>query len=156
MHRLRALVLIALGSICGTTMAGGSSDSTVGSNLPPKVRGLLIQEMNAVLDASETILGALARGQDQVVAEKAQAIHDSFIMKQEMTDADKKALVNSVPATFLEKDKAFHELSARLAEAARKEDKARQRQLFAEMIDACTACHSEHARDRFPGFQKAD
>lgn len=152
MNILRVLILAALASTSGTVLAEGSSGSAVGSNLPPKVRGLLIQEMTAVLDASQTILGALARGQDQVVAENAQAIHDSFIMQQEMTDADKKALVDSVPAAFLEKDKAFHELSARLAEAAREENKALQKQLFAEMIDACTACHSKYARDRFPGF----
>lgn len=89
------------------------------------------------------------RGQDEQVAKRAQAIHDSFIMKQQMTPADKKALMASVPAGFLKKDKAFHALSENLAEAAREGDKAKQRRLFAQMIEACTQCH---ALNRFPRF----
>lgn len=156
MSILKAMFFTALLLLSETSIAQGSMESAVGPNLPPKVRALLIQEMNAVLDATERILGALVRGQDQIVVENAQAIHDSFIMKQEMTEADRNALLNSVPDAFLERDKAFHELSASLAKAARDGNEVLQKQLFAEMIDACTGCHSEHATDRFPGFGKSD
>jgi hypothetical protein len=137
---------------CTNVMA---DESAVGSTLPPNVRVLLIQEMIAVLDASKTILDALVRGQDEVVAKNAQAIHDSFIMAQKMTEADKQALLKAVPEAFLKRDEAFHELSARLAEAARKGDKGLQRKLYYEAIDSCVACHANHATDRFPELRQA-
>jgi hypothetical protein len=129
-----------------------ASDRAVGSRLPPKLRGLLIQEMRALLDASKQILDALVRGQDDLVARNAQGIHDSFILEQGMSDADRQAFHDSVPHAFIERDEAFHGLSERLAEAARAGDGPRQRQLFTEMLGACVACHAAHATDRFPGL----
>jgi len=134
--------------------AAMANETAVGSALPANVRALLIQEMLAVLDASKKIFEALVRGQDEVVAKNAQAIHDSFIMAQQMTDADMQALLAAAPKAFLERDEAFHELSAHLADAARKSDKALQRKLYHEMIDACVACHAAHATDRFPELRQ--
>lgn len=129
-----------------------AADQSVGEDLPPKVKGLLLEEMNAILAASQTILDALTRGRDETVAKEARAIHDSFIMKQKMTPEDKKGLLAAVPEAFVERDKAFHQLSADLAEAAREGDKSRQQKLFNRMVAACTECHAEHAVDRFPGL----
>lgn len=142
------LVLVA------AAMAGEnpSGKDNVGSNLPPRVRGLLIQEMNAILGATRNILDGLVRGQHAVVASNAQAIHDSFILEQQMTEKDRQALMRAVPERFIERDRAFHQLSASLAEAARNGNSARQRALFADMVEACAACHTHHARQRFPGF----
>ena len=150
--RLGRSLIVALVIGGGPAAAAEPPGAAVGSSLPPNIRALLVQEMNAVLWATREILGGLVQGQDDLVARKAQAIHDSFILKKELTEADRKALVAAVPAAFLERDRAFHELSARLAEAARAGDRPRQRALFADMIEACTGCHSRHARDRFPEF----
>ena len=133
---------------------GAAAAEPVGPKLPPKVRGLLIQEMNAILEASREILDALVRGRDEVVAEKARAIHDSFILKQEMTEADREALRQAVPKAFVQRDRAFHELTGELAEAGREGDDARQRRLFGRMVDQCAACHARYAHDRFPGLQE--
>lgn len=156
MSLLRAMIIITLALQPLTSVAEKPTGTNVGADLPPKVRTLLVQEMTIILATTKDILEALVRGQDEVVAEKAQAIHDSFIMKQEMTAADKKALKASVPTEFLERDQAFHQLAARLAEAAREEDYAAQNQLFSEMINACAECHSKHAMDRFPEFSSLD
>ncbi len=136
------------------TADNASSSSAVGAVLPENIRVLLIQEMASVNDATHKIMDALVQGRDGVVAKNAQAIHDSFIMAKRMTAEDKKALVNAVPAAFLAKDKAFHQLSANLAQAAQKGDRAQQKQLFSELLNACTQCHSAHASDRFPGFSR--
>ncbi|WP_347331428.1 cytochrome c [Marinimicrobium locisalis] len=156
MKLLRAMIIIALSFQPVTSMAEQTSGTNVGADLPPKVRTLLLQEMTIILETTKDILEAMVRGQNEVVAKKAQAIHDSFIMKQEMTAADKKALKASVPNEFLERDQAFHQLAARLAEAARKEDNAAQNQLFSEMINACAECHSKHAMGQFPEFSSPD
>ncbi|WP_435099411.1 hypothetical protein [Arhodomonas sp. AD133] len=133
--------------------ATANAAEPVGPKLPPQVRSLLVQEMNAILDASEAILGAIVRGQDDVVATKAQAIHDSFVLRQEMTAENRKAFMEAVPPSFVKRDRAFHRLTAELAAAAREENRVRQRRLYAEMIEACTACHSRYASDRFPRLQ---
>lgn len=152
MKSVPGLLLLIVLFLPAKLMAAPSAGANVGSELPPKLRGLLIQEMNAILDASKVILDALIRGQDEVVAEKAQAIHDSFIMKQAMTADDRKALLAAVPKDFLKRDQAFHTLSSKLADAARKGDKEAQLQLYGDLIDACMECHARHAQDRFPTF----
>ncbi|MDZ7827924.1 MAG: cytochrome c [Halofilum sp. (in: g-proteobacteria)] len=149
---LALLAGIALGP--AVPAAAGEPPEPVGPHLPERVRGLLLQEMNAILDASQEILAALVRGQHQRVAEQAQAIHDSFILKQQMTDADRQALMAAVPAGFVDRDRAFHRLTGRLAQAAREGEAARQRALFDRMIEACTACHRRYAHDRFPGLRR--
>jgi hypothetical protein len=126
------------------------ADRAVGSRLPPKLRALLIQEMQALLDASKQILDAMIRGQDELVARRAQGIQDSFILEQGMSDVDRQTFHDSVPHSFIERDQAFHALSERLVEAARAGDRPLQRKLFAEMVDDCVACHAAHATDRFP------
>ncbi|HKJ95364.1 MAG TPA: cytochrome c [Gammaproteobacteria bacterium] len=130
----------------------GETPEPVGPNLPPRLRGLLVQEMTAILGASKDIVEALVRGRDEVVAEKAQSIHDSFILKQKMTQADREALKEAAPAAFVQRDRAFHELTGRLAQAAREGSRDRTHALFAQMINACTACHARYATDRFAGF----
>lgn len=149
-----AAALLPLGACAESPAEVAASPGTaVGSDLPPKVRGLLLQEMNAVLAATKNIVDALVRGQHEIVAQEAQAIHDSFIMQQEMTPADKQALMGAVPKAFLERDQAFHQVSARLAAAARESDTGQQQKLFSEMVNACVECHSAHAIDRFPALR---
>lgn len=147
-------LLCALLFVSTVSPAAMADETAVGSALPTNVRVLLIQEMLAVLDASKKIFEALVRGQDEVVAKNAQSIHDSFIMAQKMTDADMQALLAAAPKAFLERDEAFHALSARLADAARKGDKNLQRKLYHELVDACVACHTAHATDRFPELRQ--
>ena len=154
MRSTALIVVMAMGVAVSPPAVANPDDDTdpVGPKLPPKVRGLLLQEMNAVNAATQDILDALVRGKDPVVAQKAQAIHDSFILKQEMTASDRQALRETAPEAFLQRDRAFHELTGELAEAARQGDRKRQRALFADMIDACAECHGRYATNRFNGF----
>jgi len=153
MRKPVATSFIAVALLVLLPTANAQEPEPVGPKLPPKVRGLLIQEMVAVLGASHEILDALIQGQDDVVAEKAQAIHDSFILQQQMSDEDRQALMAAVPESFVERDRAFHALTAQLAEAARQGDSTRQGALYGEMLGACIACHERYATDRFPGLK---
>lgn len=154
MNVKKVVTVIGMLLQCTAVLAqqAAETDSNVSESLPPKVRDLLIQEMNAVHGATTKIMSALVMGHSNVVAENAQAIHDSFIMKQKMTEEDKAALLNTVPAQFVEQDRAFHQLSALLAQAAGEENHTQQVKYFSKMIDACVTCHSQFARGRFPGF----
>jgi hypothetical protein len=149
---LRALTI-------GLVFASGSAAiaqqaTPISPDLTPKLRELLRNEMLSIEIASHQILSALIAGEDARVAELAQQVHDSFILEQSMTPQDSKDLMAAVPEDFVTRDHAFHELSATLAEAGRSGDRTRQQQEFGRMIEACTACHTLYATDRFPKLAK--
>ena len=125
----------------------------VDPELTPKLKSLLIKEMVQIEQAMQEIFSAIVRGQHATVADKGQAIHDSFILKQSLTEEDRQDLKAAVPAEFLQMDAHLHELSASLAEAGRSEDTPRQLELFDRMAEACVACHSTYTTDRFPGLE---
>jgi hypothetical protein len=147
---LPALAFAAYVALGGLALA--QSAEPVWPKLTPKLQELLQKEMMSVHEASQEILTATIAGNDERVAELAQRIDDSFILEQSMTPEDKADLMAAVPEGFVKMDRAFHEISAKLAQAAREKDKAGQHATFARMIEACSACHSQYATDRFPDF----
>jgi len=146
---LALAVCVALGGFALAQDAG-----PVTPKLTPKLQNLLRKEMLSLDDASQQILAALVRGDDARVAELAQQIHDSFILRQSMTPEDKADLMAAVPEGFIRQDRAFHEISAALAQAARDGDRAQQHDKFGRMIEACGACHAKYATDRFPNYSE--
>lgn len=143
--------LLGLGTF-STVNAEQPNRINVGEQLPPKVRGLLIEEMLGILNASQKIQSSIVQGDHDVVAQEAQAIHDSFIMAQEMTEEDEQALFAAVPEDFLVQDEALYKLSEELAEAGRNKNTTLQLQKFNTLIDGCVRCHSDYASARFPGL----
>lgn len=144
----RALTITLIVGLC--TAGAADADESVGPRLPADLRGLLQQEMSAIAGASHEILDALVSGRDEVVAERAQAIHDSFIMQQALTDADRQILKSTLPSGFLALDRAFHASAGALAEAARRGNRSESHARFAEMIETCSTCHARYADNRFP------
>ncbi|HEX6142263.1 MAG TPA: hypothetical protein VFZ01_06075, partial [Geminicoccaceae bacterium] len=94
--------------VCGIAMAGaivvapGGAAQPVGPELTPKLRDLLRQEMASVLVASQEILGAVVTGDHATIADRAQQIHDSFILEQSLSDQDREDLMSAVPPEFVE------------------------------------------------------
>ena len=129
-----------------------SPEQAIGGQVPLRVRGLLIREMMAIQESMNRVLDALIRGQDDIVAEQGQSIQESFILKQQMTPDDRQALLSAVPEAFVTRDRAFHALGGKLAEAARQKDRSEQLRLYSELVTACADCHAHHALDRFPGL----
>lgn len=144
--------LIAAACVAFGGFALAQSAEPVSPKLTPKLQDLLRKEMISVNEASQEILAALVAGDDERVARLAQQIHDSFILRQSMTPEDKADLMASVPDDFVTMDSGFHEISAELAQAARIKDRQRQLKLFGRMINACVACHTRYAADRFSGI----
>lgn len=147
---LPGLVIAAFVAFTGFALA--QSTEPVSPKLTPKLQDLLRKEMLSVNEASQEILAAMVTGDDERVATLAQQIHDSFILRQSMTPEDKADLMAAVPEDFVKMDRGFHEISAELAHAARTKDRPRQQEHFGRMINACVACHSTYATDRFPSF----
>lgn len=143
-------IAIVMGLVVASGWATAEDVNPVSPELTPKLQELLRKEMLSIEDASHQIMSYLVAGDDARVGEVAQQIHDSFIMQQSMTPQDKQDLLATVPDDFVARDRAFHGISAKLASAARDGDRKGQQKEFGRMIEACTACHSIYATDRFP------
>lgn len=124
----------------------------VAPRLTPKLQKLFSEEMIAVQAASQQILVGLVAGDHASVAKHAQAIHDSFILDKKLTAQDRKDLDTALPPAFLELDGAFHQLAAKLTEAARHKDMDLQTYYFGRMVESCQVCHSRYATDKFPAY----
>ncbi|RTR06324.1 cytochrome c [Halomonas nitroreducens] len=154
--RRKRFAASTVGVLAGLGLSAASAVAEpVRQDLPPKLQGLLKQEMIQIEKAMQEIYSAMLKGQHAVVAEKGQSIHDSFILEQSLTDEDRRDLKAAVPQEFLHMDAYLHELSASLAEAAHAEDAARQVETFGRMTEACVACHSAYVTDRFEGLEGA-
>lgn len=146
-HKLLATVLVSL-AVTTAVMAA----EPVTPKLTEKLSRLLQQEMRSIQAAMGTIHTAMVTGEHETVAQNAQQIHDSFILKQSMTEQDRSDLMAAVPKDFIKLDKEFHKLAAELAEAGRDENTEKQGQLYHEMTRSCIACHGKYVSDRFSGL----
>ena len=124
--------------------------------LTPRLDQLLTEEMQAVQEAMHAIHTGIVTGDHATVAERAEAIHASFILKRELTEADRRDLKAAVPDDFLKRDQRFHATAAELAEAAEAKDTGQELHLYRRMTDSCIACHGEYVSDRFPGLKGPD
>lgn len=124
----------------------------VTGELPPRLSGLLRQEMRAINGAMQAIFQGIVTGDHARVERKARKIHQSFILEKELTPEDRQRLKEAAPKAFLRLDRGFHEDAAALARAAGEQDSERELELFREMSRACVDCHTRFTGDRFPGL----
>jgi cytochrome c556 len=113
---------------------------------------LLKQEMNAIQKGMQALIPAIASGNWQEVAETGGHIQHSYIMQQQLTDAQMEELHQALPAAFLELDQVFHHSAGMLAHAAQQHNAEVVNFYFYKLTDTCVACHRKFAGYRFPGF----
>ena len=142
-------IIVLSGLILSTGLSGAEP---VGPKLTPRLKELLADEMRQVADATGDIALAIAAGDHENARRLAAAVRDSFILKQSLTEQDKKDLMSAVPAEFVLMDKHFHGLAGKLVQQAEMQDSELQGYYFSEMLEACVACHTQFATDRFPGL----
>lgn len=145
------VVLTAL----STSPVGTYAADPISKKLTPKLNTLLTDEMLSIRQAVTHIMNGLIVGDHSIVKNMATQINDSFILKQQLTEQDKKDLMAVAPKEFLKLDGEFHELSGKLAAAADKKDYELQRFYFGKLIESCQTCHSEYVTDKFPSFSGA-
>jgi hypothetical protein len=135
-------------------IGAGHADEPVTARLSPETRALVIAEMQAIDDAMARIHSALVTGDHERIRREAQAIHDSFVLGQETTPQQRDE-IRALPHAFIDADRAFHAVAARLAQAGDDHDPALERFWFQELTRACQSCHTNHASGRFPGLRGA-
>ena len=149
---MKCIAGVAMATLIGiqSTAFGGEP---VGPKLTPRLKNLLANEMQQVGQATADLALAIAGGDHHTAKELGVAVHDSFILKQSLTDQDKKDLMGAVPSAFVALDRRFHALAGKLAHAAEAKDSELQHFYFSEMLRSCVTCHTEFASDRFPGLE---
>lgn len=145
MNKLLAATLAALMVTFTNNAQTSEEPRAVAEDLSPKLRGFLQKEMQLLAEAGTVIATALEVGDSKTVEGLASQIHESFIMKKELTTMDLRELQAVVGEGFIARDKAFHDLAYDLAEAAKNDDKEKQKEIFWNMVDVCAACHAAYA-----------
>lgn len=152
--KTRSLSISAALAITLFFSAFATAAEPVTPKLTEKLDRLLREEMRSIQSAMGQAHSAIVMGNHSAVANNAQAIHDSFILEQSLTDQDKKDLMSAVPEGFIKLDKEFHQLSEELADAGRKSETNKQLSIFNEMSQNCVQCHEKYVSDRFPGLSR--
>ena len=117
--------------------------------LSAEVRGLLIQEMQAVKQGMDDILFGIVSNDYGNIASVATKIHNSFILKQKLTKKQRKELQTKLPKDFFTQDQAFHKRAEDLANTAEFADKKETLIIYASMINQCVKCHETYATHKF-------
>lgn len=147
-------ILVSAAALAGLTLSATVfAAQPVGPDLTEKLRGLLVKEMVEVEATMQETYSAIIQGRHDEVAQKGQAIHDSFILEQSLTKQDREDLKAAVPEAFLQMDTHFHQLAASLAEAGKEQNTQAQVSTFSRMTESCVACHSRYVTDRFEGLE---
>jgi hypothetical protein len=114
------------------------------------LRHLLRQEMQALQTGMMSIIPAYISGDWAAIENTAKKMKDSYILKQNLTDAQMHELHSLLPHAFIEKDQKFHYLAGMLEHAAKNEKPELINFYFSEMNESCLGCHSQFATHKFP------
>lgn len=120
--------------------------------LSPGLRELLVEEMVALEDGMMSIIPAYASANWSEIAETADRMEKSYILKKNLTDEQKKELHTSLPGAFIKLDQHFHYLAGMLNHAAKSQKPELVGFYFSELVESCATCHADYATHRFPAF----
>ena len=138
----------------GTSEHGAQEDASQEKSgalhLSPELRTLLTGEMLAVQSGMMTLVPAIASGDWEMIAKTGMRIHDSYILKQELSAEQLNELHHVLPRDFLEMDQDFHRSAAMLAHAAEQKNADVVGFYFYKLTAACVECHGKYAADVFP------
>jgi len=121
-------------------------------HLSPAVLDLLKQEMRAIQQGMQALIPAIVSGNWQDIAAIGNQIQHSYIMQQQLTDAQREELHQALPPAFQQLDQSFHRTAGRLAQSAKQRDAEIVSFYFYKLTETCVACHGRFAGYRFTGL----
>ncbi|MBB3169598.1 cytochrome c [Simiduia aestuariiviva] len=145
---LRTLSAIGLASFMAVDARAGSAVE----QLNPATRALLGQEMRALEQGMHQLVSAYVAGDMVRVAQTAGQMKDGYIMRQQLTAAQRQELTTSLPDEFKLRDQDFHRYAAMLQHVAEEKHTDLVSYYYLKMMDACIGCHDRYARSRFPAL----
>jgi hypothetical protein len=120
--------------------------------LSPALRGLLKQEMLAIEQGMKDIVPAYTSGDLPAVANIAEKIKKSYILKKEISKTQKHELHTKLPKDFITKDKQFHQYAAMLEHVSNEKHSELVVFYYSKLLESCISCHAEYAVHRFPSL----
>lgn len=121
-------------------------------SLSPKLGALLTQEMQSLQNGMQFIIPAYVSGNWSEIEQIADKMENSYILKQSLTDVQKKELHTSLSASFLKLDQQFHYLAGMLRHAAKNKKSELVGFYFSKLSETCFSCHVQYATHRFPAL----
>lgn len=129
-----------------------SAQQSAALQLSPEIQQLLQREMQQIRSGMETLVFAMASADWQQIEKTAANIQQGYIMKQTLSVEQKHQLHQALPQTFKTLDQRFHYYAGMLSHVARERDMELANFFIYKMNESCSACHSQYAVARFPGF----
>lgn len=135
---MKTILLFIFLGMFGAALAGDMDKRQV-LKLSEQQRGLVLEEMRALLSGTQNILAALSKDDMAAVAQQARALGMSMAQKSE------DHLKGSMPETFMQLGMSVHQDFDRIAADAEalKDSQHTLRQL-SESMNKCVACHDSY------------
>ncbi|OQK15330.1 hypothetical protein AU255_17820 [Methyloprofundus sedimenti] len=118
--------------------------------LDAEIHQLLQLEMQSIQTGMMSLVPAIASGDWDKIAETGKNIEESYLLKQQLTTAQRHVLHKSFPAEFIKQDLTFHRSAGMLAHAAEMKNAEIVNFYFYKLNTACVECHTEFAAKKFP------
>lgn len=147
----RVLVLCTVALCLGAEAAESVSPSTSSVPLSAGLQALYRQEMVELLAATQRVAAALPVANWMEIEATGVAMRHSYVLEKKLTRQQQDELTR-LPEGFQALDEAFHFRAGKLEQAARAHDAESVAFQFSRLLEACTACHTQFAKTRFPGF----
>lgn len=120
--------------------------------LSPGLQQLFSSEMLALQAGMMEMVPLYVAGKLQEIAVIAGNMEDSLVLKKNLTRSQMHELHTKLPASFLAQDRQFHYLAGMLEHVAEAGKIELVGFYIAKMGEACVACHSTYAANRFPNL----
>ena len=153
--RILFISLIATSMSWGTACAQEPHSTHNGLHLSPKLTELLRSEMKAIMTGVQSLAVGIATADWKSVADTSAQIKASYILDQKLTPAQRNELMTSLPEHFKRMDSDFHHETKKLEVAATNQDAQLASFHYYRLIETCTACHTQYATSKLPGFSPA-
>lgn len=147
----RVLVVCAFARCLSAEAAEPVSAATSNVPLSAGLHTLYRQEMVELLAATQRVAAALPVANWKEIESTAVAMRHSYVLEKKLTREQQDELTR-LPKEFQRLDEAFHVRAGKLEHAARVHDAESVAFQFSRLLEACTACHTQFAQTRFPGF----
>jgi cytochrome c556 len=149
---LVAMISASLAWLSSNTCAAADHGRGQALDLSPELLGLLRAEMREITVGMQGLLASLAAADWKSIEETSEKIQDSYILEKQLTPAQVEELETALPGPFRQLDAEFHQRAGKLGAAAAAHDAELVAFHYSRLVESCSRCHSEFARQRFPGF----
>jgi len=108
--------------------------------------------MLAFQNGMMSITPAYAAGNWSEIESIAHKMKNSYILKQQLSDEQVRALHTSLSESFIKQDQQFHYFAGMLEHAAKNKKTELVGFYFSKLSESCVSCHTQHATHKFPAF----